>query len=532
MDTEDGRPDLIPISLVAHHVFCPRRAWIEAMGEQTDTHQMAVGVEAHAASDDPTASRPDRTRAVDIASERLGVVGRCDTVEWDDAGAATVVEHKTTPVRRRPVVTKPMVVQLALEVGALREAGVTVGGAAVYFTEHRTRVPVRVGDDEVEAARTHVRKTTETLAAGTAPQPLEDDPRCTRCSHAGVCLPDERSLTEVRRRVLVADPDTQVLHLTTPGARASVRAGRIRVHYRDQELASVPLERVLSLVLHGNVDASAGLLRELLWRQVPVLWCSSSGRVTGWAVPAHSPNGPARVRQHVVSDQGHLGLAREFVRAKVGNQATMLRRYGSAPEAVTALRQLQRRATTASSITELFGIEGDAAARYFDNFATMLSPPLRERGLEFTTRTRRPARNPVNAALNFCYGLLLGVSSERLSRVDSTPTPASYIPAAGTSRLSPSTYARSSGHPSPTPSSWQRSTTASFASQTSPWSPEAPTSGRPGDRRSSPHTNAGSARASSIQRSATRSTGGAQWRSKRGSYSASSTARSPRTRES
>lgn len=34
--------DPIPISLVAHHIFCPRRAWLEAAGEQTDTHQMAA----------------------------------------------------------------------------------------------------------------------------------------------------------------------------------------------------------------------------------------------------------------------------------------------------------------------------------------------------------------------------------------------------------------------------------------------------------------------------------------------------------
>jgi CRISPR-associated protein Cas1 len=46
------RPDdLIPISLVAHHAFCPRRAWMEAMGETTDTHQMALGIAAHRASD-------------------------------------------------------------------------------------------------------------------------------------------------------------------------------------------------------------------------------------------------------------------------------------------------------------------------------------------------------------------------------------------------------------------------------------------------------------------------------------------------
>jgi CRISPR-associated protein Cas1 len=38
--------ELIPISLVvvAHHAFCPRRAWLEAMGETTDTRQMPHGI--------------------------------------------------------------------------------------------------------------------------------------------------------------------------------------------------------------------------------------------------------------------------------------------------------------------------------------------------------------------------------------------------------------------------------------------------------------------------------------------------------
>lgn len=32
--------DPIPISLVVHSVYCPRRAWLESVGEKTDTMQM------------------------------------------------------------------------------------------------------------------------------------------------------------------------------------------------------------------------------------------------------------------------------------------------------------------------------------------------------------------------------------------------------------------------------------------------------------------------------------------------------------
>lgn len=408
IDTIDGVPDPIPISLVAHHVFCPRRAWLEAMGETTDTHQMAVGAQAHARSDDPKASRRRALRAVEVASREFGVIGRCDVVELDDAGRATVIEYKATPVRRRAEVTEQTVIQLALQVAALTESGMEVTAAAVYFTEHQTRVEVPIGPREVAQARCHTDQLRELLGAGVAPAPLEDDRRCMRCSHAGVCLPDERKLDEVRRRVLVADPDAQFVHLATPGSRASIRSGRLRVDKAGEDLGTVPIERVLALVVHGNVDVSSGLLRELLWRRVPVVWCSGVGRVIGWASSASGPNGGPRARQHVASVNGRLDLAREFIAAKIGNQATLLRRHGNAAPTVRLLRDLQRRASCATSLVELFGIEGDAAARYFDQFETMLTETTRVREeISFDGRTRRPARDPVNAALNYAYGLLI-----------------------------------------------------------------------------------------------------------------------------
>ncbi|GAA1232744.1 CRISPR-associated endonuclease Cas1 [Prauserella halophila] len=397
--------DPVPISLVAHQAFCPRRAWLEAMGETTDTRQMAHGVAAHRASDDPERSRPDSLRSVDVASETLGVNGRCDTVEIDHSGRATVIEYKATPVRRRATVTEPMIVQLALQAAALREAGFTVHGTAVYFVEHKTRVDVNLTDDDFVTARGHVDDLRAMLTSGTAPEPLVDDPRCRSCSHAGVCLPDERKLSPVTRQVLVADPDAQMLHVATPGARASLRSGRVRVVKAETDLGTVPIERLFALVLHGNIDVSSGLLRELLWRRVPVVWCSGTGRVIGWASSASAPNGGPRVRQHVASDRGHLDLARAFITAKIANQATLLRRHGDAPTAVQDMRALQRRVGEARDLDGVFGVEGEAAAKYFAEFASMLSPRVRE-PLGFAGRTRRPAIDPLNAALNFCYGLL------------------------------------------------------------------------------------------------------------------------------
>lgn len=398
----------VQIGLVAHYAFCPRRAWLEAAGEHTDTRQVAIGTRAHAASDDPARSRPDGVRAVDVASEELGVVGRCDMVRVLPDGAFEVIEHKATPVRREARVTEPMRIQLALQRQALVEAGHEVRSTRVWFSTHSAYVDVELTDRDVRSARVMVEATRAVVDSPTAPPPLEDDPRCSSCSHISVCLPDERQLAPVQRQIRVADPDSQVVHLSTFGARASVKQGRLLVHRMGEQLASVPLERVQAVVVHGNVDLSGGLIRELLWRDLPVLWCSSSGRLVGWAASANSPNGGPRGLQAVASQAGRLDLAREFVSSKIAGQATLMRRRGGPAEVVGRLRTLSRTAASASTLPVLLGVEGDAAAQYFRHFEQMLSATVRQQqGLTFEGRVRRSATDPVNAALNYAYALLL-----------------------------------------------------------------------------------------------------------------------------
>lgn len=399
--------DSLPISLIAHYVFCPRRAWLEAAGERTDTSQVAQGIAAHAAVDIGSAGRPASLRAVDVSDIALGVTGRCDEIEVAADGSLTIVEHKATPVRRRPEVTEPMRIQLALQARALESSGHRVVGQVVYFSNHRVRVPVELDGGDRERAALLVAATRATVDAPTAPPPLEDDPRCAACSHVVICLPDERSEAALNRRIIAPDPDGQIVHLATPGAHASTRGGRLLVSKDGVQTASIPLERVAGVVVHGNVDLSGGLTRELLWRGQPIVWCAGSGRVVGWARPADGPNGSARVRQHLESARGRLDLAREFVGAKITNQATLLRRNSRVPTAVDAMRLLAARAKKAMGLEDLLGLEGEAAAIYFRHFASMQSAAVRASGLELRVRRGRGAADPVNAALNYAYALLL-----------------------------------------------------------------------------------------------------------------------------
>lgn len=394
----------IAISLVSHLLFCPRRAWLEAAGEKTDTMQMAAGTADHARVHDPGSARGAEVRAIDVGHPEWGVVGRIDAAEMT-ADGVILREYKASPVRREPEVTHSTRVQLALQAACLTRSGYEVAGAEVYFTTHNRRVPVELTSELYSAAEEAVTTTRKVVSSDQAPAPLEDDPRCGRCSHIGVCLPDERRLGPVTRRVRVLDPDTQVVHLSTYGARAGIRSGRIVVTKAGEVIGEVPIERVLALQVHGNVDVSSALLRELLWRGLTVVWCTGTGRVVGWANPASSPNGLTRVTQHVASAEGRLALAREMLAAKISNQATQARRsLGNVPEVAT-LRGINARIQECETWHEALGLEGEAASVYFELLPRLLVKDAPT--WAWSGRSGRPARDPVNALLNYAYGMLL-----------------------------------------------------------------------------------------------------------------------------
>lgn len=401
--------DLLPISLVAHTVFCPRRAWLEAVGERVDSAAIERGLRDHRRVDSRRDERVASRRSVDVFDENLGLVGRCDVVE-DRGDSVKVVEFKSAPTRGVAEVTPAQEIQLALQGVCLEAMGHTVTGHAVYFTTQRRSVEVPIDDVVRARAVEFVGLTRDLVVSPIAPAPLVSDPRCGRCSHAGVCLPDENREINPARAVSVRDPDGQVLHLATPGSRASMRAGRVVVHVSGEEIASLPVERVQGLVVHGNCDVSSALLRELLWRNVCIVWATFRGRAIGFARSTDSPNGGSRARQAGMPNEVVLPLACELIATKIANQATQLRRSSrqEAAQPVARLREMARRAQQAPDTRYLLGVEGDSAAIYFANFPNMLS---RSKGQWFIERwpgrRGRGAGDPLNLALNMVYGALL-----------------------------------------------------------------------------------------------------------------------------
>lgn len=406
-EVERHAMESIPISLVAHTLFCHRRTWLEAMGERApNSYAMKVGESDHRRTHNESTGRPDRIRAMVVADPEHGFHGKIDTADVLESGGLRLTEYKATPVRYRPRVTESTRIQLALQTIALEKAGYEIEEHSVFFTSHHRHVSVALGAEDRVAALDALETTRQIVSSVTAPAPLVDSAKCDYCSHSSICLPDERNEKEVLRQIRVSDPSGQVLHLSTYGARASIRDGRIVVEFKGEKLATVPIEQVNGVVIHGNVDLSSGLQRELLWRNVPLVWCSSSGRVVGWSRSAYSPNGATRVAQHVASSEGRLGLAREFISAKIANQATLLRRNTQVTEDVKKMRALQADVLEAPTVGHIFGLEGLASNVYFGHMNEFFSEKVLGQVGDYPGRTGRGATDPVNICLNYVYALL------------------------------------------------------------------------------------------------------------------------------
>jgi CRISPR-associated endonuclease Cas1 len=105
-----------------------------------------------------------------------------------------------------------------------------------------------------------------------------------------------------------------------------------------------------------------------------------------------------------------LAIARDIVATKIRNQRTLLQRNHIEPPALalSRLKQLADSAQDAGALESLLGIEGTAARLYFEQFAGMLKAEddADRPGFDFTTRNRRPPKDPVNALLSLGYAML------------------------------------------------------------------------------------------------------------------------------
>ncbi|MGH9487460.1 MAG: CRISPR-associated endonuclease Cas4g/Cas1g [Terriglobales bacterium] len=455
---------LLPLRRLHNYIYCPRLfyfQWVENIfQENADT---IAGSLEHRNVDRPSkmanplaeVELPEgsKLRSVRVESEALGLIGVVDLIEGGPDGVEVIGYKKGSAQRNfegERVAKESDAIQVAAQALLLRENGVDAQHGAVYYAADRRRVAVDLTEALCNKVRSSITEARRIAAAGRCPPPLKDDPRCLYCSAYPICLPNETAWwaalpradeaagqlslafvpateSRMRERLIAAldfaaesgqgttmvppvvdRDDGEVLVVQKPGAMIGQRGEQLVVTLKGEELRKLPGRQVRAIHLYGAIQVSAQATETCLELGIAVAWFSAAGRFLGLLSGLPASGVDARRSQYRLFDLDgvRMSLAREAIRAKINNQRVMLMRNGDAPNRVIQLLAgLRAAAAKANSFPELLGFEGEAAALYFEQFASMLkvAPDCR---FDWRGRNRRPPRDPVNALLSLGYSML------------------------------------------------------------------------------------------------------------------------------
>jgi len=187
--------DPLPLSALQHWAYCPRQCGLIHLEQAFDDNLHTLrGQAVHAQVDRPgfEVRRGLRVeRALPLFSDRLGLVGKADTVEFEPAGTPYPVEYKHGSRHKAADIAACDDLQLAAQALCLEEmTGRAVPEGALFYASSKRRRVVSID----AALRRRVADTADQvramLAEGRLPPPITDTRRCGGCSLRDRCQPE------------------------------------------------------------------------------------------------------------------------------------------------------------------------------------------------------------------------------------------------------------------------------------------------------------------------------------------------------
>lgn len=460
-DSDNSKePTLLPARMLNEFVYCPRLFYYEFV-EKVFVHSADTleGAAQHKRVDAGKSNLPSvkkrkkkeaepkinevsevnetiHAHSVALYSDTLRVNAKLDLVEGStDLATGKLLYQPVEYKRGRPregdegnELWPADKIQLGVQILLLRENGYECDAGIVFYRETRQRVRFDM-DAATEAWITEQIAAARSCAQGPIPAPLDDSPKCPRCSLVGFCLPDETRLLseftkpdklpdstqmdlcmdfpeiddrindgpfgnipEIKlpaikpgqdvRRLIAPGEDTRTLYLHTPGMSVGKKGEVIQAkekkdrNGKSKVTAEFLIKDLHHLAVFGPVQVSTGVIQALCEADVPITYFSMGGWFYGMTRGHSLKNVFTRIEQfrHAADPELAINHARLFVHGKIRNQRTLLmRNHLDAPkQTLRHMKWAAQAALTAHSIPNLLGIEGAAARAYFSEFNGMI----------------------------------------------------------------------------------------------------------------------------------------------------------------
>lgn len=206
------------------------------------------------------------------------------------------------------------------------------------------------------------------------------------------------------------------LYVTTQGAYLSQYGEAVQVKVEEETRLQLPLHTIGSIVCFGRVSMSPWLMGKCAEGGISISFLTEHGKFLARVEGCAPGNVLLRREQYRRADDAtaSAAIARSIVAAKIANARTVLLRAlrdnggaagsdeikGAAGRLAYSLQQV----ATSPSLDSIRGVEGEAASTYLGVFNHLIRRS--DAGFAFTSRSRRPPLDPVNALLSFLYAML------------------------------------------------------------------------------------------------------------------------------
>ncbi len=214
-------------------------------------------------------------------------------------------------------------------------------------------------------------------------------------------------------------PLLNTLYLQEQGSILRKEGERFSVEKEERQINDIIVRRVDQILVLGNVSLTTPAMQYCMKNNIPITFISQHGSYFGRLEATTNDNSAVERFQYLRSldEPFAFDIASRIVQAKIRNSRTMIqKRRAMAWESNGELKEkfdttlslmtsLAEHTKTCENMEALRGLEGKAAALYFELFGLLF-----KKELPFYTdafrRIRRPPTDPVNSLLSFGYTLL------------------------------------------------------------------------------------------------------------------------------
>jgi len=181
--------ELVLVSMIEHYSYCPRQCALIHLENVFDENVYTIrGHIVHEHADEPSSEIVDGIRierALPIWSDKLGLVGKADVVEFPD-GIPYPVEYKSG--RKKGRIHEEL--QLCGQILCLEEMfKCNIAKAAIFYHASKKRREIMVTNDHRIRTIQIVKEIRYMLCSQQVP-PAHFDRKCQNCSLIDSCLPE------------------------------------------------------------------------------------------------------------------------------------------------------------------------------------------------------------------------------------------------------------------------------------------------------------------------------------------------------